>query len=224
MKPRRSIVDYCELQPAERLSLVLAALDRQDYDYAGLLESTAVSDGFRAYITLISSCMHAGSVLSIHLIATQVFINQIVAATEQTAAGPPQDLAGYFTELVAWQISIWTGFSQSCKKLPLEPRQVLRFAPIAHDDHDRASYLVYDIINRLEDHPAFSGQNEHLRNPEAIQMWRNLFTLILCPPDERGDGPIFQRILAPIPPATFSELTHPSNWQPFPPAAPVKDS
>ena len=224
MKHRHTLKEYLEFKPAERLALVLAALDREDYNYARLLESTAVSAGFRDYATLITACMYAGSVLCVHLVATQVYINLIVQSSPDTPHEPPPHLAVPFNEFMAWQFNVWLAFSQSCKGIGLEPRQVLRFAPITHDDREFITSLVYDIVDRLEQDSECSTKNERFRRPEDVAVWRKAFDSILNPPEEHADGPLFQRVLAPIPPVNFSELAHPSEWQPFPPPAPAQDS
>ena len=152
---------YGKLTPYERVALLLAAEERDDWRELHALEDTCPAADLPPYVTRLLALQHAACLVVVQLLAREL----LLVAHAPASDGDPALLSPLQEEC-----AMWRAFVAWCAELNHDPHQALRLAPIGRDDAEPARFLLDLLVERFE-----TGSAELSPDPDRERYWGYLF-------------------------------------------------
>jgi hypothetical protein len=166
---------YRHLTPFERVELLLAAGEADDWSELHALDDTCPTADLPPYVTRLLALQHAACLLAVQLLAREVLLIQQLSAhtapaapAGEAASASPPDAA--LDSLLQEGAALWRAFVAWCQDLDHDPHQVLLLAPLGRDHADPARFLLDLLVERFE-----TWSPDLLRAPDQERRWRHLF-------------------------------------------------
>jgi hypothetical protein len=161
---------YDKLTRPERDRLVLAALERQDWDQIrALVERCPAADAL-PHLWNILALEHMAHRLVIHMLACDaLFFRCSMLQSHAQGDGPSPSAARDLLPLLESAAAAWFGFVAGCQTAGLDARQVLNLALPGSEETNPAR----DLVNRQIEH-----FENWARRPDPLQIdrWHTTFT------------------------------------------------
>ena len=152
---------YRKLTPYERVALLLAAEEQDDWRELHALDDTCPTADLAPYVTQLLALQHAACLLVVQLLARELLL---------VAHGPAPDDDPALVSLLQEGAAIWRAFVAWCGEMDHDPRQALRLAPIGRDGAEPARFIVDLLVERFE-----TGSPELSPGPDRERYWGYLF-------------------------------------------------
>jgi hypothetical protein len=166
---------YRHLTPFERVELLLAAGEGDDWSELHALDDTCPTADLPPYVTRLLALQHSACLLVVQLLAREVLlVAQLTAPDGEAAPASPSDPA--LDSLLQEGSALWRAFVAWCQDLDHDPHQVLLMAPLGRDDADPARFLLDLLVERFE-----TWSPDLLPAPDRERRWRQLFRASFSP-------------------------------------------